>query len=389
MKNNDAQNSHCRFFPSCGGCSYLDLLDDEYQKIKIENLKKDLAEILNDTPSLAGRAFEMNVDRENQAFKVRENILPELDFFSVGPHSRRKIILQLDAKNKLGFFAKGSKDLVAIDACYVAQKEISDLIPALQNIFENFEANVISQVAVTAFDNIVDVVFSCLRELNFSQIQKITAFAKAFKINASYRLKNQVTPIITLQPNQIFYPNFKIDLSSDIFIQATKLGLHKITSIISDFIKNKFDKKIILADIYTGFGAYSFGIVELTKEIYAFEGSEEMTKLIAKNATKNGFNNRIKTEHRDLMLYPVSEREMLKFDLVIINPPRNGAGPQIHKIANSKLQNLIYVSCNPKTFARDAGILLDSGFKITKLTAIDQFYSSPHLEVVGVFERLS
>ena len=367
MKNNNEKNLRCRFFPSCGGCSYLDISNDEYRKIKTDSLKKDLAEIL--------------VDIKNQ------NILQEPEFFSVGPHSRRKIVLQLDAKNKLGFFAKGSKDLVEIDICYVAQKEISELILPLQEFCKSFEANVILQIAVTAFDNIIDVVFSCARELNFSQIQKITTFAKTIKINASYRLKNTITPIIILQPNQIYYPNFKIDLGSDIFIQATKNGLHKITEVISDFIKNKFDKKITVADIYTGFGAYSFGIVELVKEIHAFEGSEDMVKSIAKNATKNGFNNRVKTEHRDLMLYPVSERELLKFDLAIINPPRNGAGPQIYKIANSKLQNLIYVSCNPKTFARDAKILLDAGFKITKFSAIDQFYSSPHLEVVAVFER--
>jgi len=370
MKITDVENSHCRFFNKCGGCFYLDLSDSEYQKIKIENLKKDLVDILG----------SMNKEGDN-------DVLQKLDFFSVGAESRRKIVLQLDNKNKLGFFAKGSKDLVAIDACYVAQKEISLLILPLQSIFSNFETNVVSQISITAFDNILDVVFICARELNFSQTQTIMGFARTFKINVSYRLKNKITPILILQQNQIFYPNFKIDLGSDIFIQATKNGLHKITKIISDFIKNKFDKKIIVADIYTGFGAYSFGIVELTKEIHAFEGSEEMAQSIAKNATKNGFNNRVKIEHRDLMLYPVSERELLKFDLAIINPPRNGAGPQIHKIANSELQNLIYVSCNPKTFARDAKILIDSGFKITKLVAIDQFYSSLHLEVVGVFER--
>jgi len=194
-------------------------------------------------------------------------------------------------------------------------------------------------------------------------------------------------PILISQPNQIFYPNFKIELGSDIFIQATKSGLNKISSVIYDFVKNKFDKKIIAADIYTGFGAYSFAIIDLVKEIHAFEGSAEMVQSITKNAAKNGFNNRIKTEHRDLMLYPVSDKELLKFDLAIINPPRNGAGPQMKKIAQSKLQNLIYVSCNPKTFARDAKILIEAGFKIIKLNAIDQFYSSLHLELVVVFER--
>lgn len=378
MKNIVEPNLRCRFFSVCGGCSYLDLKEEEYQKIKITNLRQDLAEI----SSVAG-----SVDKGDRLGEGSHDALSELEFFSVGPQSRRKITLQLNAKNKLGFFAKASKELVEIDACYIAQKEVSDLIIPLQNIFENFEANVVSQVAVTAFDNVVDVVFSCRRELNFSQIQTITNFAKAFKVNASHRFKNEVRPILISQPNQIFYPNFKIDLESDIFIQATKKGLHKISEVISDFVKNKFDKKINVADIYTGFGAYSFSIVELTKEIHAFEGSEEMVKSIAKNATKNGFNNRIKTEHRDLMLYPVSERELLKFDLAILNPPRNGAGPQIYKIARSKLQNLIYVSCNPKTFARDAKILIESGFKITKLVGIDQFYSSPHLEVVAVLER--
>lgn len=374
MKNIDVQNTRCRFFPACGGCSYLDISDDEYKKIKISHLKKDLEEIYDLVPGL-----------DNIGLKAGNSC----EFFFVGAHSRRKIILQIDGKNKLGFFAKASNNLVPIDVCYIAQKEISDLILPLQNIFDNFEANVVSQITITAFDNILDVIFICKRELNFAQIKKITEFAKAFKINASCRIKNQMIPILITQPNQIFYSDFKIDLSSDIFIQATKDGLQKITTTIIDFIKNKFgDKKISIADIYTGFGSYSFAVIDLAKEIYAFEGSEEMTNLIIKNAAKNGFTNKIKIENRDLVLYPVSERELQKFDLAIINPPRNGATPQINKIAKSKLKNLIYVSCNPRTFARDAKILIDSGFKISKLTAIDQFYSSLHLELVAEFEKI-
>jgi len=154
------QNLRCIFFPNCGGCSFLDLSDEEYQKVKIENLKKDLADIYN----IAKNPL-------NDRVKTNDDILKKLEFFSVGPHSRRKIVLQLNDKNKLGFFAKGTKNLVEIDVCYIAQKEISAIIVPLQNIFKNFETNVVSQITITAFDNILDVVFSCKREFNFSQLQ--------------------------------------------------------------------------------------------------------------------------------------------------------------------------------------------------------------------------
>ena len=60
---------------------------------------------------------------------------------------------------------------------------------------------------------------------------------------------------------------------------------------------------------------------------------------------------------------------------------------QILKIAKSQLKNLIYVSCNPQSFVKDAQILFDCGFKISRLTAIDQFYGSEHLELVAAFKK--
>jgi 23S rRNA (uracil1939-C5)-methyltransferase len=54
---------------------------------------------------------------------------------------------------------------------------------------------------------------------------------------------------------------------------------------------------------------------------------------------------------------------------------------------NSPLKNLIYVSCNPESFKRDAKILIDAGFKIKNLTAIDQFYATKHLELVAIFQK--
>ena len=199
---------------------------------------------------------------------------------------------------------------------------------------------------------------------------------------------NKITPIFIQEICRLnFKDNISLELDSEIFIQATKGGLDKISHEITNFIASTFKKKIIAVDIYSGFGAYSFAISSLVQKVYAFEGSKKMVDLISKNSAKNLLKNKIIPVERDLVLHPISEKELQEFDLAIINPPRNGAASQIAKISKSKLNYLIYVSCNPKSFAQDAATLFKSGFKISRLLAIDQFYGSEHLELVSIFVR--
>jgi len=315
-----------------------------------------------------------------------QKILPKISqYFWIKPNSRRKITLQIGTKNEVGFFAKASNNLIEIDKCYVSEDKISNIILPIKNFLKTFENNLIAQIQITLFDNGLDLIFIIKREFNFTQTQKITQFAKDNKINISYKLKNEVSPIFLLQNNQILINNKTLNLTSDIFIQATTDGIKIITQKISEFILQNFAIKPKVIDIYAGFGIYSFAIADFVKEIHAFEGDEEMTKLIQKNSTKNCV--KIFAKNRDLFFYPISAKELKDFDLVIINPPRNGATPQIKEIAKSKLQNLIYVSCNPKTFAFDIKILTDAGFVIEKIFAIDQFYGTNHFEILAYIKK--
>lgn len=351
--------SPCNFFEICGGCDFLNLDQESYQNLKIDNLTADLQNLLN---------------------------LPDIDYIWVGPKSRRKIILQIDINNKVGFFAKKSNSIAEIDSCFVAEEKISLLILPLKKFLQQQEENLFTTLTITAFDNVCDLVFNIKRELNAAQIQKIISFAKEHNLNISSKLKNNLTPIFLSTKNQIFYSDFKINLSSEIFIQATKIGLESIVKIISDFCK-EFKKPPKVADLYAGFGAYSFAICNLVAKIHAFEGDLTMVDSINNNASLNNLGNKIKATSLDLFNSAVTSKELKEFDLAIINPPRNGASPQVREIAKSNLKNVIYVSCNPVSFAVDAKILIDSGFKITKLTALDQFYSTKHLELISIFKR--
>jgi 23S rRNA (uracil1939-C5)-methyltransferase len=347
-------SKNCPYFNSCGGCDFLDLEEADYQNLKKKNVSSLFPNITN--------------------------------WIWVGSASRRRINLQIGAKNQLGFFASKSRNIVEIEKCFVAEDVISKLIPKLKTLLKNQEENLFTQVMVTSFDSGLDLVFTANRDLNFMQTQKLLNFAKEQNLNASYKSKNDVMPIYVIHRNQIFYPSFKIDLNSEIFIQATKQGLFEISKIIRNFIEQNQNIRNI-ADIYAGFGAYSFAIVDLIKSVTSFEGNEKMVELISKNSSQNISSQKLKSEIRDLFSSPITVRELKKFDLAIINPPRNGASPQVREIAKSALKNVIYVSCNPESFARDSKILIDSGFKITNLTALDQFYSTKHLELVAILQK--
>ena len=79
--------------------------------------------------------------------------------------------------------------------------------------------------------------------------------------------------------------------------------------------------------------------------------------------------------------------EMKHLDAVVFDPPRAGAESQATEIGSSKVSRVVGISCNPASFARDARILIDSGFRLEKVLPVDQFLWSPHVELAGLFVR--
>lgn len=353
----DVKNSpSCPHFPKCGGCDFLDLNQETYR-----NKKKEIFSTLIDEDSL--------------------KITP--DWIWISPHSRRKIILQINKQNLLGFHSKKTNQLVEIESCFAAEKEISNLIPELKKFAKSFPHNIISQISITLFDNGLDLIFFLKKEPDFLQNQKLISFAQKNNLNISYSYQRSLTPILLSKKNKVSYEDFGINLDSNIFIQATKSGLEEIIKII----RNEITEGSVIADLYSGFGAYSFAISDKARQVFSFEGDEKMTKMISENARENNLQNKIFTSAQDLFSNPLTTKELKKFDIAIINPPRNGASPQISEISKSNLKKLIYVSCNPQSFWRDAKILLAENFIISKLSVLDQFYATKHLELIAIFEK--
>jgi 23S rRNA (uracil1939-C5)-methyltransferase len=93
----------------------------------------------------------------------------------------------------------------------------------------------------------------------------------------------------------------------------------------------------------------------------------------------------LKPIRRDLYREPLSRSEAARYDAIVFDPPRAGAEAQVRELAATAIPVLVAVSCNPVTFARDARILVDGGYRLDSVQVIDQFTFSHHVELVAAF----
>lgn len=326
-------------------------------------------------------------NKQNSLKKTLQELGAEPEFIWIKEESRRRVIFQIDNKNNLGFFKEKTKELIEVDDYPLAEKSINLLIKPLKVFLKKLQQNFIHQVVITSFDNGLDIVFRTNRKADLNEELKFINFAKEHFLNCSFDVKQNLTPLYFSRKNQIFCGDLKLNLSGDIFLQATKSGLEHIINFLRKEISAQRNIKKI-ADIYAGFGVYSFALHDLSASFSCFEGSQSMVDVIKSNAKNLQLTQKIQAHCRDLYGDPLTAKELDEFDNLIINPPRNGAEPQIKNIAKSKIKSLQYISCNPQTFARDAKNLIDLNYKIINILALDQFYSTNHLEILASFSKL-
>ena len=124
-----------------------------------------------------------------------------------------------------------------------------------------------------------------------------------------------------------------------------------------------------------------------TSEILAVESDTEMLRSLDKGWRSALGLKKVETKSRDLFRNPLREDELKPFDAAVIDPPRAGAKAQVELLAHSSVNTIAFVSCNSATFARDARILLDGGYRLDWVQTVDQFLWSSHCELTAQFSR--
>jgi len=141
-----------------------------------------------------------------------------------------------------------------------------------------------------------------------------------------------------------------------------------------------------VVDLFCGLGPFSLRLAERAR-VTAMDSDREAIAALQKAVRLVQGLKPIDAKSRDLFRDPLAPVELKGFDAVVFDPPRAGAEAQAKELARSAVKTVIAVSCEPRTFARDAAILVGGGYRLETVTPVDQFAWSTHVEVVGVFRR--
>ncbi len=173
-----------------------------------------------------------------------------------------------------------------------------------------------------------------------------------------------------------------VPLPAGVFLQATEAG----EAVLSDLVLAGIGKAKSVADLFCGIGPFALRLAAKAK-VRAVDSDAPAIASLAQALRKASGLKPVQTEARDLFRRPLLAAELKGLDAVVFDPPRAGAEAQVKLLAKADIGRIVAVSCNAATFARDAAILTDAGWKLGTVTPVDQFRWSAHVELVATFER--
>lgn len=353
----------CPHFGSCGGCSLQ---------------QWDTA------PYLAWKGEQVRLALKKE--RIETDILPT---FASPPGTRRRLALHARKGGKggarLGFKERRSWSLVDIRACPIADPRLVAALPALRLLAEPFLEHPKSaptlHVTWTGAGLDVDVTGVERKSGGLSADARMRA-AEAASAGDMARVTLAGETLYGARQPVVKLGDAIVTLPPGAFMQAVPLAEAAMAQVACDGVAGAK----AIADLYCGVGTFTFRLAKIAPVLAADAAAPAIAALRAGIATAPGLKS-ITADARDLSRRPVLASELSKIEAVVFDPPRAGALEQTREIAASKAARVVGVSCNPVTFARDAGVLIDAGFKLEKVQPIDQFLWSPHVELVGVFSR--
>jgi 23S rRNA (uracil1939-C5)-methyltransferase len=348
----------CPHFGTCGGCAIQHWESERYRAWK--------RDIVVETLARAG------IDCEVDAL---------VDAHGLG---RRRITLHARMGThevlKVGFSAAGSHDIIPVDRCPILDPGLGGALDAAWALAEPLI--VIGKpldIQITATDVGLDVDVRGSGPLPTALIATLSRLAEQHRLA---RLTRHGELVLMRTPPTIAMGAAQVTLPPGSFLQATVAGEEALAALVSEHCKRSKH----IADLFCGVGPFALRLAAKSR-VSAFDSDAGAVAALQKAATSTSRLKPVKAEARDLFRRPLVPQELRDYDTVVFDPPRQGAEAQVKQLAASKIPVVIAVSCNVTTFARDARILIDGGYRIEGVTPVDQFRHTPHVELVARFRR--
>ena len=281
---------------------------------------------------------------------------------------------------QVGFAALRAHRIIPIDRCPILAPGLAGVIDAAWAIAEVLKPTAKPlDIQATATNTGIDVDVRGSGPLAPPLIQALARVADTHGLARITRhgelITQRATPTVQIGRATVTLP-------PGVFLQATALGEETLARLVLEHVGGAKT----VADLFAGVGPFALRLAEGARVLAADSDAAAIEALRRAGTTTPGLKP-IAAEQRDLFRRPFVAPELVGFDAVVFDPPRQGAEAQARELGKSRIPIIVAVSCNPVSFARDAKILIEGGYRLGEVTPVDQFRYSAHVEVVARLAR--
>ena len=343
----------CRHFKGCGGCA-LQHASDEF----VAGWKQDVVR-----SALAAHGLDA----------------PIRHLHTSPPGSRRRATFtgkRTKSGASIGFHAPASAIIREVPDCQLLRPALLEAMPLLTDLVAKTGSRKGEmRLSVTDTDTGLDVAITGGKPLD----REINAALSGFDFA---RVSWDGEPVITKRKPLISLGSSSVSPPPGAFLQATEEGQLALLASIEEAVGMVGP----VVDLFAGVGTFALPLSK-SVAVHAVESEADMLSALDESWRYSEGLREVTTETRDLYRRPLLLDELKRYSAAVIDPPRAGAEAQVKEICNSDVARVAFASCNPITFARDAALLTEAGYKLVWIDVVDQFRWSTHVELASLFQR--
>ena len=375
----------CSIFPACGGCMYQTMPYEEQMKMKEGQIRKIMDEAVD------GEYLFEGVKASPKEFAYRNKME-----FSFGDEYK-------DGPLSLGLHKKGSTyDVLTASDCKLVHEDMNKILVCVLEYFKERKVSYYKKMQHVGYlrhlllrrgdttgEILVNLVTTTQEEHDLSELTeqllqlplegKIVGILHILNDSLSDVVKSDETRVLYGQ--DFFYEKllglqFKITPFS--FFQPNTKGAEVLYETVREYIGDIHDLTVF--DLFSGTGTISQVLAPVAKKVIGVEIVEEAVEAAKENAERNGLSN---CEFIAGDVFQVLDEIEEKPDVIILDPPRDGIHPKaLPKILDYGVDRIVYISCKMTSLARDLEMIQQRGYTVEKMTAVDQFCETVHVETV-------
>ncbi|MEC7815300.1 MAG: 23S rRNA (uracil(1939)-C(5))-methyltransferase RlmD [Pseudomonadota bacterium] len=375
----DRQTPPCEFADLCGGCSLQHMSADAQIRFKENTLKEHFAHFGGIEPE--------------------QWIEPMRSPDSLGYRRKARLGVRfVKARDSVlvGFREKRNSFLTDINRCAVLDPRIGDRIQPLRDLIQSLNAfDRIAQVEVACGDDTAAMVFRNMDDLVPEDHQKLVAFGQAHDLHIYLQPKgpdtvHRIWPASTGRDDERL--SYRMD-AFDLQMQFHPMDFTQVNAGINrtmveravDWLDVQPGERVL--DLFCGLGNFTLPLARKGAQVVGVEGDDAMVVRGRENARLNGLDN-VEFHGADLHGDFTGQSWAKEgFDKILIDPPRSGAEEICKYLTAFGANRIVYVSCNPATLARDAGVMVRNGYRLVRAGVMDMFPHTTHVESIALFER--